>query len=188
MVADGKVSQEERLLQGHHRQGTNASLRVYSRDDVHGQLAFQRKVIEYVRRGGRFATPQHRGSQHPLADPAVQVEFFRKESQIKDWHCFNFQPAGSATVDLSVGKDTEEVLSSDSSSSSSSDSDSSIERETARPTSSRRPARVPEVTDEVVLAYMTSVQHAMLPSSSDWSTLRCCLRGPLGPGPLSIHP
>ena len=71
MIAEGKVSQEERLLQGHHRQGTNSSLRIYSRDNVHGQIAFQSKVIEFVRRGGRFATPQHRGAQHPISEPAA---------------------------------------------------------------------------------------------------------------------
>jgi hypothetical protein len=58
MVADGQVTQEERLLQGHHRQGTSTSLRLYSRDDVHGQLSVQRKLIDRVHRGQRFSTPR----------------------------------------------------------------------------------------------------------------------------------
>ena len=57
LIAEGNISQEERLLQGHHRQGTSKSLRLYSRDDVHGQLSFQKKLIAFVRRGGRFSTP-----------------------------------------------------------------------------------------------------------------------------------
>ena len=75
MVANGQVSPEERLLQGHHRQSANRSLRVYSRDDVHGQISCQKKLISHVRRGGRFTTPEHRGAQHPIQEPQVQMEF-----------------------------------------------------------------------------------------------------------------
>jgi hypothetical protein len=90
LMADGQVSSEERLLQGHHRQSTSRSLRLYSRDDVHGQLAFHKKLIDSVRRGKRFVTPQHRGGQLPVAEPAVQIEFFRKASMERQWHCFDF--------------------------------------------------------------------------------------------------
>ena len=83
MIAAGSVTQEERLLKGHHRQGMSRSLRLYSRDDVHGQLAFQSKLIEYIRRGGRFSTPLHRGAQHPVAEPNLQIEFSAKIQPIQ---------------------------------------------------------------------------------------------------------
>jgi hypothetical protein len=99
LVAEGKVTPEERLLQGHHRQGTSKSLRIYSRDDVHGQLAFQQKVIDFVRRGGRFMTSQHRGAQHPLEEPPIQVDLFRKESLYPHWKCFQL---AATTVETSA--------------------------------------------------------------------------------------
>ena len=74
LIAEGKVTPEERMLQGHHRQGTSKSLRIYSRDDVHGQLSFQQKVIDFVRRGGRFMTAQHRGAQHSSDSSSASSE------------------------------------------------------------------------------------------------------------------
>ena len=127
LIAEGKVTPEERMLQGHHRQGTSKSLRIYSRDDVHGQLSFQQKVIDFVRRGGRFRTAQHRGAQHPMDEPPIQAEFFRKESLFPQWKCFQFTATSvetSAVEELPC--DTTEWIdseSSDSSSSSSEDSD-----------------------------------------------------------------
>ena len=97
LIAEGKVTPEERMLQGHHRQGTSKSLRIYSRDDVHGQLSFQQKVIDFVRRGGRFMTAQHRGAQHPMDEPPIQAEFFRKESLYSKWKCFQFAATSAET-------------------------------------------------------------------------------------------
>ena len=120
LIAEGKVTPEERMLQGHHRQGTSKSLRIYSRDDVHGQLSFQQKVIDFVRRGGRFMTAQHRGAQH----------------------------------------------SSDSSSASSEESDAAE----TKPNSRKKPRTTANVedADEILIAFVTNVQHAMLPTSEDW--------------------
>ena len=86
LIADGNITQEERLLQGHHRQGTSTSLRLYSRDDVHGQLSFQKKLITFIR-PGRFTTPLHRGAQHLVPEPPVQMEFFRKASTNPELKC-----------------------------------------------------------------------------------------------------
>ena len=99
LMAEGLVQPEEKLLQGHHRQGANCSLRVYSRDDVHGQLSFQRKLFDHVRSGGRFSTPQHRGGQHPMMEPAVQVEFFRKPAipYMGDFQLFRSGPKTGRT-------------------------------------------------------------------------------------------
>ena len=55
------------------------SMRLYSRDDTAGQLALQATLILQVRKGYRFVTPLHRGSQTPLVEPAVTLEGYRKE-------------------------------------------------------------------------------------------------------------
>ena len=138
VIAEGKVSQEERLLQGHHRQGTNSSLRIYSRDDVHGQIAFQSKVIEFVRRGGRFATPQHRGAQHPISEPAAQIEFFRKSTLDHQWKCFQFSAQVSEDpMEQIMPKDDVAVDSSSSGTSSDSESSTSEENATFEPPKKR---------------------------------------------------
>ena len=171
LMAEGLVQPEERLLQGHHRQGTNRSLRIYSRDDVHGQLSFQRKLIDHVRRGGRFSTPQHRGSQQPMTEPGVQVEFFRKSAPPYSWKSFNFSGQQPEVQQTAAQEDPEGDLSDSSSSDSSSDSSSSSEA--LRPVAShpRKKAKVsmlPDVPDELYLGHATKVQHAMIESDKDW--------------------
>ena len=171
MIADGQVTQEERLLQGHHRQSSNTSLRVYSRDDVHGQLAFQSKVIKFVRRGGRFATPQHRGAQHPITEPTVQIEFFRKASLDYEWKCFQFSGAPQpepAPVDHASASQVVESSSDSSSGSSDSDSDSSQGEVKQIPSKKSKLSSMQDACEEVLIGASTSVQHAMLTSPHDW--------------------
>ena len=170
MVAEGRVTAEERMLQGHHRQGTSKSLRTYSRDDVHGQLAFQRKVVEFVRRGGRFSTPLHRGAQHPIIEPQVQVEFFRKDSLQREWKCFQFSASTAQVVDSPHDAPEDIASSEESSSSSSSDEASSTDEVTAESGSKKQTRPIAEipVADEVLLAFMTTIQHAMVGSKADW--------------------
>ena len=171
LIASGTISQEERLLQGHHRQGANRSLRVYSRDDVYGQLTFQSKLVEHVRRGGRFAVPQHRGAQHPLAEPSVQVEFFRKSASQYTWKCFEFSKALQPVVEQ-VSAPTLHEDSSSSSGDSSDSSESSASESMANVPASRqkriRKTTTPEPCEEILIAAATNVQHAMVASSQDW--------------------
>jgi hypothetical protein len=142
LMADGQVSSEERLLQGHHRQSASRSLRLYSRDDVHGQLAFHKKLIESVRRGRRFVTPRHRGGQLPVVEPAVQIEFFRKTSMERQWQCFDFNKPVEVPDSPQPPADQDEPSMSESSDSSSSSdsSDSEVSKE-ATTRAAKRPIR-----------------------------------------------
>ena len=142
LMADGQVSSEERLLQGHHRQSASRSLRLYSRDDVHGQLAFHKKLIESVRRGRRFVTPQHRGGQLPVVEPAVQIEFFRKTSMERQWQCFDFNKPVEVPDSPQPPADQDDPSMSESSDSSSSSdsSDSEVSKE-ATTRAAKRPIR-----------------------------------------------
>ena len=90
LAQQGHVTEEQRHLQGHHRRG---SMRLYSRDDTAGQLALQATLLLQVRKGYRFVTPLHRGSQTPLVEPAVTLEGYRKEYPEFHWSFFNFNQA-----------------------------------------------------------------------------------------------
>ena len=81
-----EISDDDRLAQGHHRGG---SLQLYSRDRVIGQLRVQIQLRRAVLSGKCFLIPQHRGSQLPIEEPAVQLESYRKE-QVMRWHFFKF--------------------------------------------------------------------------------------------------
>ena len=164
-MAEGLVQPEERLLQGHHRQGTNRSLRIYSRDDVHGQLSFQRKLIDHVRRGGRFSTPQHRGGQQPMTEPGVQVEFFRKPAPVYSWKSFNFSgqtpDARPATPQEAQEGEISDSSSSDSSSDTSSSSEAMVQG-APHPGKRAKITELPDVPDELYLGHTTKVQHARI--------------------------
>ena len=69
---------------GHHRRG---SMRLYSRDDTAGQLALQATLVKQVRKGYRFVTPLHRGSQTPLIEPAVTLGYKKEYAEFR-WSFF----------------------------------------------------------------------------------------------------
>ena len=122
------ISEDMRLVQGHHRGKTN--LKIYSRDDVFLQLKLQRILLDAIQKGFRPSIAQHRGSQSPLVEPPVDLESFSKSWQLPTWKMFNFtqeqQPKTSTDplqdLELDVSDDD-----SDSSKASSTDSSSSAE-------------------------------------------------------------
>ena len=140
-------------------------MRLYSRDDVHGQLAFHKKLIESVRRGRRFVTPQHRGGQLPVVEPAVQIEFFRKTSMERQWQCFDFNKPVEVPDSPQPPADQDDPSMSESSDSSSSSdsSDSEVSKE-ATTRAAKRPKMVlpTDAPDEVMVASVSYVQHAMI--------------------------
>ena len=142
LIASGQISQEERLLQGHHRQGANRSLRVYSRDDVYGQLTFQSKIIEHVRRGGRFSAPSTGVLSIRLQSPQSRWSFFARTLPNMSGKCFEFDKALQPFGEPDQVQPGAEELSSSSDSSSSSDDSSSTESpgraEAPRPKRSKR--------------------------------------------------
>lgn len=94
------VSRELRLAQDHHKE-PNDSLNAYGRDSVWGSLHYQRILIDQVRSGFRPQIPQHRGAQQPLVEPAVTLEFFRKDLPSVQWRWFrgfsSVGPGGHST-------------------------------------------------------------------------------------------
>jgi len=171
LMAEGQVSSEERLLQGHHRQSASRSLRLYSRDDVHGQLAYHKKLIDSIRRGKRFVTPQHRGGQLPVVEPAVQIEFFRKTSMSRQWLCFDFNKPVEVPESPQLPAAHDEQSSSESSdtSSSSDSSDSEVSKEVSARAAKRPKMVIPtDEPDEVMVASVSYVQHAMIGTTKDW--------------------
>ncbi len=68
------ISEDMRLVQGHHRGRT--SLNIYLRDDVFLQIQLQKILINATQKGFRPQMAQHRGSQSPLVEPPVDLEWY----------------------------------------------------------------------------------------------------------------
>ena len=153
------VTEEQRHLQGHHRQG---SMQLYSRDDTVGQLALQDTRIQQVQSDHRFVTPLHRGSPQPIHEPAGQLERFNKGYQTYNWKFFDFNNATNDPILEGIPSShepatapqasLESVESSLSSSSSSSSFASGSDTEEVNLADS----------EELVFARVARIQHTML--------------------------
>ena len=121
-----QLPEDQRRLQGHHK-ASQASVRLYSRDDVRGSLELQKAVIHAVQQGFKPVTPLSRGGQAPIEEPDFQLPCFNKQAQDVDWKFFQFQskPAMPPEVPLPeiIADDGE---SSDSASSGTSDSSEDV--------------------------------------------------------------
>ena len=154
------ISEDMRLVQGHHRGRT--SLRIYSWDDVFLQFQLQRILIDAIQQGFRPQMPQRRGSQSPLVEPSVDLELYSKPWQHPTWKTFNFARKAStstdpiATIELDISEG-ESNSSSDSSAGSSSDSEGEAEESSAKTMQ-----LTPDIPDVAVLGHCKSVQHAMV--------------------------
>ena len=69
-AAQLKLSEEHRMLQGHHR----SSARLYSRNDTFGSMHLQRCITEAVCSGFRPQRSMARGAQAPLPEPAFSLD------------------------------------------------------------------------------------------------------------------
>ena len=81
------ITEADRLRQGHHRRG---SAKLYSRDDVLGQLRTQSAVRDAIRSGVHFSIPLHRGGQRPIQPIQVLNETFCKAASEQPWGFFEF--------------------------------------------------------------------------------------------------
>ena len=103
----------------------------------------------------------------------MQVEFFRKAAVDHKWLCFSFGDKDQMLPESAFPSDGDltgdSSSSGNSSESDSSDSSSSSKRPSQRP--SKRPRRdlTDDPPDELVVAYMTSIQHAMVVCDKDWT-------------------
>ena len=61
---------------------------LYSREDIIPALRGQQKLREAVMQGTRFMTPLHRGAQHPMPEPPVQLECFNKSASHEPFRHF----------------------------------------------------------------------------------------------------
>ena len=122
------LTEEQRMVQGHHKSQISWSLRRYSRDDVYPQLQLQANLTSIVQAGWRPALAQHRGAQAPMIEPDVQLEKFRKDHEPLNWKRFRFNAVSSnqLSMDLApIHQDLENDMDDQSESSSDSDTSSS---------------------------------------------------------------
>ena len=111
------LPEEQRRLQGKHK-AQQSSMRLYSRDDIHGALELQRALVTAVREGFRPTTPLSRGGQQPMEEPRFDLQVFSKQASDYVWQYFKFHEPPSVPADPPIV--LEDGAQSDSSSASSS--------------------------------------------------------------------
>lgn len=158
------ISDEWRRLQGHHK-SAQASVRLYSRDDVWGQLALQRSLIQQIRNGARPKTPIHRGGQHPATEPSVTIESFKKEPPRIIW---KFNDHIIVPDEPALDSNEPAIPVEDSSSSSSSDSSSGSSPDTVpAKRKSRQVNPVPQDSSKIVFGAYRNVIATWMSNPAD---------------------
>ena len=158
-------TEEQRMVQGHHKSQKSSSLRRYSRDDVYPQLQLQASLTTLVQSGWRPALAQHRGAQSPMVEPEVLLERFRKDHEPLTWKRFQFSatPKDQSDHEISLIHETSEEMQADQSDSSSeSDSSSSSSSSNRLVVSASKPSKEDfECSEEIFVGWTTHIQHAV---------------------------
>jgi hypothetical protein len=169
-AAQANLPETDRRIHGKHRPA-QASVQLYSRDDILGSLRVQTALIEQITNGWRPVTPLSRGGQIPMIEPSFVLEQFKKDRDCPEWRFFRFNQASSlqpladiVEVSDDIGDQLSESSSSESSSSSSSDSD--IEPQPA-PNKKPRNSSVGDLgpADEAVVGLHRKTWHIMVPAT-----------------------
>ena len=158
-------TEEQRMVQGHHKSQKSSSLRRYSRDDVYPQLQLQASLTSLVQSGWRPALAQHRGAQTPMREPEVVLERFRKDHEPLTWKRFQFlaTPKDQPDQEISLVHDNSEEMQDDQSDSSSeSDSSSSSSSSNRSGISVSKPSKEDSgCSEEIFVGWTTHIQHAV---------------------------
>ena len=158
-------TEEQRMVQGHHKSQKPSSLRRYSRDDVYPQLQLQASLTSLVQSGWRPALAQHRGAQIPMREPEVVLERFRKDHEPLTWKRFQFlaTPKDQPDQEISLVHDNSEEMQDDQSDSSSeSDSSSSSSSSNRSGISVSKPSKEDSgCSEEIFVGWTTHIQHAV---------------------------
>ena len=123
-AAQANLPETDRRIHGKHRPA-QASVQLYSRDDILGSLRVQTALIEQLNNGWRPVTPLGRGGQVPLTEPSFVLEQFKKDRDCPEWKFFRFNQKSSLQVFADNVECLEEVSDPNSGSSSSEASSSS---------------------------------------------------------------
>ena len=158
-------TEEQRMVQGHHKSQKSSSLRRYSSDDVYPQLQLQASLISIVQTGWRPALVQHRGAQAPMVEPAVQLERFRKDIEQLTWKKIRFDSNPPDLHDWGISL-VEEVQDDNihGQSDSSSDSDtSSSDSEGEKRVTTKKGQLQNDIgnSEEIFVGWTTHIQHAV---------------------------
>ena len=156
---------EQRMVQGHHKSQKSSSLRRYSRDGVYPQLQLQSSLISIIQTGWHPALAQHRGAQAPMVEPAVQLERFRKDVEQLTWKKFQFDSNTPDLQDwdisLTEGVQNENIDDKSDSSSDSDTSSSDSEGDTGVTTKQGQFQNDIGGSEEIFVGWTTHIQHAV---------------------------
>ena len=169
-AAQANLPESDRRIHGKHRPA-QASVQLYSRDDILGSLRVQTALIQQIANGWRPVTPLGRGGQVPMTEPSFVLEQFKKDRTCPDWKFFRFNQASSLQFLADVAESAEDVedkgsVSSSSDSSSSSSSDSDVESKPA-PVKKLRASSQLELgpAEEALVGLHRKTWHIMMPAS-----------------------
>ena len=152
-------TEEQRMVQGHHKSQKSSSLRRYSRDDVYPQLQLQSSLTSIIQNGWRPALAQHRGAQAPMSEPIVELERFRKDVDQLTWKKFQFNNNTPDLCDLEIPNEKIDEISDSSSDSDSSSTDSEEEKEVT--TKNGPMLNDIGTSEEIFVGWTTHIQHAV---------------------------
>ena len=156
---------EQRMVQGHHKSQKSSSMRRYSRDDVYPQLVLQTNLTALLRSGWRPSLAQQRGAQRPMCEPSVELEKFCKNHDPLIWKRFQFLPfptdeqAEEMFLKNEESEDAHQSQSDSSSESDSSSSDSEPEHSEGRESAPSKDDS--GGSDEIFVGWTTHIQHAV---------------------------
>lgn len=176
------LSEADRRMDGKHRP-SNASVTLYSRDDIVGSLRLQNAILTHITEGWRPCTPLARGGQCPMIEPKFSLERFRKALGIVSWKFFQFQSTVESVSNLDDKQvdstaPEEEDASSSSSESSSSSSVAPQADTTAKPHHEGIFSDLRNHSDESLVGCHRNIWHIMMPTDSQndsvpvWDNLR----------------
>ena len=169
-AAQANLPETDRRIHGKHRPA-QASVQLYSRDDILGSLRVQTALIQQIANGWRPVTPLGRGGQVPMTEPSFVLEQFKKDRDCPDWIFFRFNQASSLQFLADVVENADDVgdqlsASSSSDSSSSSSSDSDVE---SQPAPMKKPRASSQLelgpAEEALVGLHRKTWHIMMPAS-----------------------
>ena len=169
-AAQANLPEADRRIHGKHRPA-QASVQLYSRDDILGSLRVQTALIEQITNGWRPVTPLSRGGQIPMIEPSFVLEQFKKDRDCPEWNFFRFNQASSLQPLADIVEVSEDIVDqvSDSSSSDSSSSSSSASGIESQPAPSKKPRTSSKCdlgpAEEALVGLHRKTWHIMVPAA-----------------------
>ena len=169
-AAQANLPETDRRIHGKYRPA-QASVQLYSRDDILGSLGVQTALIEQITNGWRPVTPLSRGGQITMTEPSFVLEQFKKDRDCPEWRFFLFNQASSLQPLADIVEISDDIVDqvSESSSSESSSSSSSASDIESQPAPKKKPRTSSKCdlgpAEEALVGLHRKTWHIMVPAA-----------------------